>query len=278
MTTTGEGQQRDERMAQGSGRQPTIEINTIGFSDVGAAVVAGFRDFTSAPVYGLFFGGFYALAGWLILTVVLVLDLQFLAYPIAAGFALIAPFIASGIYEVSRRQEAGMALSWGAVFGAIKGSGARDLGWMAVVTTFMMVIWIEMATVIYLLFFGLRPLDWPELVVAVTGTGNGLLFLLIGNVAGAILGMTVFSLSAVSFPLLLDRDIDFVTAMITSVRSVLANPAPMVLWAAGIAVGLAMSLLSVFVGLFVILPVLGHATWHMYRRLIPSGEPAAAAG
>lgn len=252
-----------------SGRSPTIDINTISCGDIGASIAAGFKDFASAPIYGAFFGGFYALAGWLFLAALFFLDLHFLAYPIAAGFALVAPFVASGVYEVSRRQEAGQALSWGAVFGAISSSGRRDLGWMAVVTTFMLVIWIEIATVIYLLFFGLKSLDWAGLMQTVTGSWNGLLFIAIGNVAGAILGGAVFAISVVSFPLLLDRDIDFVTAMITSVRSVVANPAPMLFWAVCIAAALLICLLSAFVGLFIILPVLGHATWHVYRRVIP---------
>lgn len=261
--------------AKVAGRTPTIEINTITNADIGAAITAGFRDFASAPMYGAFFGGFYALAGWLILAVLLLLDLHFLAYPIAAGFALVAPFVASGVYEVSRRQESGLPLSWGAVFGAIKTSGGRDLGWMAVVTTFTLVIWIEIATVIYLLFFGLTPLDWGGVLQLVTGGWNGLLFLGIGNVAGAILGIAVFSISVVSFPILLDRDIDFVTAMITSVRSVMVNPGPMLFWAVCIAAGLLISLLSAFIGLIVILPVLGHATWHVYRSVVPPQEATA---
>ncbi len=265
------GQAKDAR-----GRTPTIAINTITTADIGAAVSAGFRDFMAAPLYGLFFGGFYALAGWLILAVLFFLDLHFMAYPLAAGFALVAPFVASGVYEVSRRQELGLPLSWSVVFGAIGASGRRDMGWMAVVTTFTLVIWIEIATVIYLVFFGLRPLDWGSLMTAVTGTTNGLIFLGLGNLAGALLGITVFAISAISFPLLLDRDIDFVTAMITSVRSVIENPRPMLFWAVLIAAGLALSLLSLFVGLFVILPVLGHATWHVYRKLIPAADEEQA--
>lgn len=252
-----------------SGRAPTIDINMIAYADIGAALGAGFRDFVSAPLYGLFLGGFYAVAGWLILAALFFLDLHFMVYPLAAGFALVAPFIASGVYEVSRRQERGLPLSWGSVFGAIGASGRREMGWMAIVTTFMLVIWIEIATVIYLLFFGLQPLGWGDFVATVTGSWNGLMFLVIGNTAGAVLGLAVFAISAVSFPLLLDRDIDFVTAMITSVRSVIENPGPMIFWAICIAAALALSLLSVFVGLFVILPVMGHATWHVYRRLIP---------
>ncbi|AXS40524.1 DUF2189 domain-containing protein [Breoghania sp. L-A4] len=258
------------------GRTPPIVINTITTADIGAALSAGFRDFTAAPVYGLFFGGFYAVAGWLILGVLFFLDLHFMAYPLAAGFALVAPFVASGVYEVSRRQERGLPLSWSAVFGAIGASGRRDLGWMAVVTTFTLVIWIEIATVIYLVFFGLRPLDWGSLMTAVTSTANGLIFLGLGNLAGALLGITVFAISVVSFPLLLDRDIDFVTAMITSVRSVIENPRPMLFWAVLIAAGLALSLLSLFVGLFIVLPVLGHASWHVYRKLIPAEEAKSA--
>lgn len=256
------------REAQGAALRPRPEVKAVAISDIGAAVAAGVSDFARAPIYGLFFGAFYAGAGWMLIGLVFVFDLVFLAYPLAAGFALIAPFVASGVYEVSRRLERGETLSWGAVLGAIRASSGRDLGWMAVVTLFMMVIWVEMATVIYLVFFGLTPLDWPQLVQAVTMTWNGFLFLALGNAAGAVIGLAVFSISAVSFPLLLDRDVDFVTAMIASVRAVFANPVPMLLWAACIAVSLGVCLLTLFAGLIVLLPVLGHASWHVYRRAI----------
>lgn len=251
------------------GQKPAApQIRRITIADVGAALAAGVRDFATAPLYGLFFGGFYAAAGLLLLALLFLLDLHFLVYPLAAGFALVAPFVASGVYEVSRRLEAGETLSWTGVFTAILRGGGRDMGWMAIVTTFSLIIWIDIAAFVYLMFFGLHPLGLSELFEAVTTTFDGALFLLIGNATGAFLAFAVFSLTVISFPLLLHRDLDFVTAMIASVQSVFRNPVPMLLWALIILACLTVCVLSLFLGLLVFLPVLGHASWHLYRRVI----------
>ena len=130
-----------------------------------------------------------------------------------------------------------------------------------------------------LLFFGfmlLSSLSITELLIKIFTTPTGLLFLLIGNTVGAIIALAVFSFSVTSFPMLFDRDVDFVTAMVTSVKVVLANKKPMVLWCVTIAALIALSLLSGLVALFVVLPVLGHASWHLYRRVLaPAEQPAS---
>jgi uncharacterized membrane protein len=122
---------------------------------------------------------------------------------------------------------------------------------------------------------GLSSMSLGDLLVKVFTTPTGLLFLLIGNTVGAAIALAVFSFSVTSFPMLFDRDVDFVTAMVTSVKVVLANRKPMVLWCATIAALIALSLLSGLVALFVVLPVLGHASWHLYRRAIAPPLQAA---
>ncbi len=246
----------------------TLEIRDISLSDLLEAVGAGVRDFQAAPLYGLFFGGFYALGGWFLLFLLNYLDIHFYIYPLATGFAMIAPFVAAGCYEVSRRRETGVALSWAGVLGSLRRAGGKDLVYMVIVTTFSYIIWLNIAAVLYVIFFGLRPLGFLELVNAILTTPGGFMFFAIGNLIGLLLGMVVFSVTVVSFPLLFDRHVDFVTAMITSVNVVRANPRTMLVWCLMILGAMAISILSLFVALLVLLPVFGHASWHLYRRAL----------
>lgn len=245
-----------------------IAINAITYNDVAKALREGLRDFQRAPLYGLFFGLCYAVFGWFILLLLFRYDASAYAYPLMTGFALVAPFAAAGFYEISRRLEKGEALSWGAVLGCIFGRGGKAVGIMAVVTTFAYIIWLDIAAALYVMFFGLRPLRMPGLIEAILTTPAGFVFFAVGNVVGAVIALLVFSIMVVSLPIVFDRQVDFVTAMITSVKSVIANPKPMLLWCLIIGVLLGLSLLSVFLGLIVVLPILGHTTWHLYRRVV----------
>ncbi len=256
------------RTAKGKAKAPAIQVRTVTPADLVAVLVSGLRDFRAAPQYGLFFGGVYAAGGWLLVLLLIAFDLPYLTYPLAMGFALIAPFIATGFYDVSRRLELGQPLSWSGVLGSVRGAGRRDLGWMALVTGFALVVWLDIAAVILFGFFGLGVLQPSELVNQIFGTGLGWTFLAVGNAAGALIAFAVFAISVVSFPLLFDRDIDFVTAMITSVRLVRENPFSMALWCVIIAALMGLSFLTAFAALLVVLPVLGHATWHLYRRAV----------
>jgi uncharacterized membrane protein len=137
---------------------------------------------------------------------------------------------------------------------------------MALVTGFTLFAWLEISAILFLGFIGFQSFSFSELIGQIFTTPAGLLFLAIGNVAGAIIAFGVFSYSVVSIPMLFHRDIDFVTAMITSVRFVMLNPKTMAVWCAIISALIGLSLLSGLVGLFVTMPILGHATWHLYRR------------
>ncbi len=245
--------------------EPPI-VNNLSVNDLLESVGAGLRDFREAPYYGLFFGSIYVAGGWLLILLLLYFDMPYLVYPMAAGFALIAPFIASGFYVVSQNIEEGKELSWAIVFGPLKLMFSRDLGWMALVTGFSMFIWLNIAVVLFLGFFGFRIFEFSELINMIFTTPTGLLFLVLGNVTGALIAFGVFSFAVVSIPMLYHRDIDFITAMITSVRLVVKNPKVMALWCVSIAALIGISLLSGLIGLLVTMPVLGHATWHLYRR------------
>ncbi|MCV6546200.1 MAG: DUF2189 domain-containing protein [Cohaesibacter sp.] len=255
---------------QETAARPKIKpiIKDISTEDISAALSAGLRDFQQNFRFGLFFGLFYALGGWMMFWFLTGLELPYLVYPLASGFALIAPFVAAGLYEVSRRTEMGEALEWRSILGAIFSKRGKELRWMAIVTGFAFIIWIDIAIFLYVIFFGLQEINISDLLGVVIGTPEGALFLTVGNVTGAILGMAVFSITVVAFPMLLHKDVDFVTGMITSVQAVLKNPKTMISWAAFIALMLAISLASFFVGMVVILPLLGHSTWHLYRRTV----------
>ena len=243
-------------------------VRSITAGDIAQALGEGLRDFQAVPLYGLAFGALYAAGGIAILLCLMAFGLVYLAYPLAAGFAMIGPFVATGLYEVSRRRETGQAISIGAIWATVKARG--EIGWMAFVTLFVFVVWMYQVRLLIALLLGLNASfsSLREFITVVLTTNEGLLFLAIGNAVGAALSLILFSLTVVSFPLLLDRDVDFVTAMITSVRAVVTSPLPMIGWAALIVILLAVSAMPYFLGLVVTLPVLGHTTWHLYRKII----------
>ena len=247
----------------------TININDIEYSDVIDSLGKGIRDFRNDPMYGLAIGGFYAVGGWFLFALLNYFELPYLFYPLLTGFALVAPFTAAGFYEVSRRRERGEDLGWGDVISAMRLCCGKDLAWMAVVTVFSLIVWVDFAVFIYLMFFGLHAITLPDLINSILTTPAGAMFFVIGNFFGAVFALTVFSLTVVSFPLLYDRDVDFVTAMITSVKSVAKNPKAMLIWLFIIGMCFIVSFMTLLLGLFFALPILGHATWHLYRKLIP---------
>ncbi|MEJ2376754.1 MAG: DUF2189 domain-containing protein [Pseudolabrys sp.] len=252
---------------------PVVRRITAG--DVIEALGQGLRDFQALPLWGLTVGAVYAGGGILIVLSIAALGMSYLAYPLAAGFALIGPFAAVVLYEVSRCRERGEgAPSPRAIIAAVR--ARSEIGWMAFVSVFIFIMWMYQARFLMALFFGLHAsfTTLREFIAVVLSTNEGLAFLLIGNAEGAVLSLILFSVTVVSFPLLLDREVDFVTAMITSVRAVATSPGPMIGWAAVVVILLIASALPFFLGLLVTLPVLGHTTWHLYRRIV---APVAAA-
>lgn len=245
------------------------EVRTITLDDLNDVIVAGIEDFRAAPKFGLLLGLLYALIGWSVIGLLWLMDLPFLAYPVAMGFALIAPFAAGAFYAVSDLRERGATLSWASVIDALKNAAGRDLGWMALVTSFALVLWLEIAAVLTFAFGGINTFD-TNYLEKMFASPSGMAFLLLGNVAGAIIAFAVFAVSVISFPMLYDRerDTDFVTAMVTSVRLVEKNPLSMLAWCCFIGIIIGLSVMSAFLGLLVLLPIIGHSTWHLYRRAV----------
>jgi uncharacterized membrane protein len=257
----------NERAADAA-RTPQFEIREIEIADVIDCIAKGVQDFRRAPRYGLFFGAIYAIGGLVIVCAVFALDYPYLAYPFIMGFALFAPFGAAGTYEISRRLESSEPLSWSAILGSVWSRAGMELGWLALVSLFTLIIWLDLAVFVFLAFYGVDIPSFPQMFASIFTTAHGLAFLLVGNGLGAIIALFVFSITAFAPPLVVDRDLDFVTAMTTSVRAVAANPRSMLAWAIVIGADLAIAFATLFVALLVIFPVLGHATWHLYRRVI----------
>jgi uncharacterized membrane protein len=250
------------------------KVRAVTAADIRAALFAGLDDFRAAPLYGVLFGGFYTVGGLLLVAAVTRLHMPWLAYPLAAGFALLGPFVAVGLYEVSRRLAAHEPLTFPAVFGVILAQRGRELGWMAFVTLFVFLMWMYQIRLLLALFLGFQSFSsFVGFLTIVFTTPEGLLFLAIGHLLGAALALLVFSITVTSIPLLLDRDVDFITAMITSVKVVATSPLPMLGWGLLVTIALVVASLPMFLGLVVVLPVLGHATWHLYKRSV---EPAEA--
>lgn len=246
-----------------------LAIRKLAMTDITAALASGWADFRRYPQYGLFFGAIYAAGGIFIIAALAWFHLPWMIIPVAIGFPLIGPFVAVGLYEVSRRHEAGLPVTWSAILGEVFRQRERQMSWMAFAVLFIFWIWIYQVRLLLALFLGFKiPASLAALATVVTTTPEGLLFLVVGTLVGAVISAVLFGVTVIAMPLLLDRDIDFVTAMITSVRAVTENAGPMLLY--GITVGALtiVALIPAFLGLMAVLPLLGHATWHLYRRAI----------
>ncbi|WP_050527329.1 DUF2189 domain-containing protein [Pseudorhodobacter aquimaris] len=247
---------------------PKPEVLILEAADLRASLAAGWQDFRAAPVFGLFFAAVYVAGGWLILYALTATGQVWWTLPAAAGFPILGPFIACGLYEVSRRLETGEPLNWRAILGVIFRQKDRQIPSMAAVVVVFFLFWNFLAHMIFALFLGLQAMTNISTSLDVFLTVNGLMMLGVGTIVGAVFAGVLFSLTVVSLPLLLDREVDFVTAMITSVSVVLNNPLLMLVWGAMIALMIFVGMALGFFGLFIVLPVLGHATWHLYRRAL----------
>ena len=247
------------------------ELRDMTMGDIGYALRAGLRDYCRKPMMGLFFSHVYVVGGWLLYVFFFITDQIWWAIPITVGFPLMGPFLAVGLYEVSRRLEAGQA-QWqrNDIFGVIWRQRLRQLPSMAWVIIIYFLFWSFFAHMLFALFLGPSALTNVTTSYAYLLQPEGLGMLVVGTVFGAGFALVLFCLTAVSLPLLLEKELDFVTAMLTSIAVVKRNPGVMLSWAATIAALTFLGMLPGLVGLFIVLPVLGHATWHIYRRALQS--------
>lgn len=248
---------------------PVAKVNVarnLTFADVRAALAAGWADFKAVPAFGLAFAGIYVFAGLLLFWVLFRGGAAFWLVPAAAGFPLLGPFVAVGLYEVSRRRELGLPMRWQSVFGALRGHGDEQIISMGVILFVAFAFWLMVAHGIFAVFMSNSGLgdDW----LAALATPTGVAMLVVGSIVGALMALGFYAITVISLPMLVDREVDFITAIIVSLATVRSNAVVMIGWAALVAIILFAAMLPLFLGLFVALPVLGHATWHLYRRAV----------
>ncbi len=241
----------------------------VGMSAIPTALRAGWRDFRRAPAFGLFFAAFYVAGGLVLAAVATAAGQEWWLMPFVVGFPLIAPFAAVGLYEVSRRIEADETLDWRQVLGVVVAQKDRQVPSMAMVVLLMFMFWVFVAHTTFALFMGVSSLTNVSSSPEILFQGRGLTMLLVGTIIGAGFAAVLFSITVVGLPLILDREVDLISAIIASFQAVAANPLVMLVWAGVIAGLLFIGILPMFLGLFIVLPVLGHASWHMYRLLMP---------
>ena len=249
------------------------KVNKVTAEDITAALKAGFSDFLARPVMSGFFGLFYAVFGILFVWCLFWLGQVWMIIPAAIAFPLVAPFACAGLYEMSRRLEKGEGFGWAEILTVMANQRKREMGWMAFVTLFVLWIWFyQFRTVLVIVLKDASFSDLDGFVNTVLFTSEGWTFLAIGMCVGACLSAVLFTVTVVAMPMLLDRDIDFVSATITSVRVVVENPVVMLGWAAIITATILVSLVPAFLGLIFTLPILGHTTWHLYQRATSPAE------
>ena len=254
----------------GSQARPALPVvRKIGLHDLKDALAQGIDDFRAFPTHVIFLSIIYPLIGLLLARLTLSYDLLPLLFPLTAGFALIGPFAAIGLYELSRRRELGLEVSWKDASGARRSPSIDGIIALGVLLLVIFVLWIAVAQAIYVANFGYAPAaQIPDFLRQVFTTPAGWTLIIVGNGVGFLFAAAVLAISIVSFPLLLDRDVGAVVAVLTSVRAVAKNPGPIAVWGLIVAALLVLGSLPLFVGLAVVMPVLGHASWHLYRKLV----------
>ncbi|MFE1601934.1 DUF2189 domain-containing protein [Methylobacterium sp. ID0610] len=244
-------------------------VHRIGPADLQIALAKGWADFLDNPTHVLFIVMIYPIAGVIIAAATFENNLVPLLFPLASGFALIGPFAAIGLYEMSRRRERGQETDWVQAYEPLTHRSPRPLLAVGLVLAALFAAWITVALAIYhALFDGSVYGSVGAFLADVVTTPRGWALIAVGNLAGAAFSLLALAVSAVSIPLIVDRDMDAGTAIETSVALMRANPVTMVLWGLMVAALLVVGMATLFVGLAIVLPVLGHATWHLYRRAV----------
>jgi uncharacterized membrane protein len=248
---------------------PAPVARRLGAADCFAALAEGFDDFLAMPTYPVFVGLFYGVAGIAVAAFSSLGNAIHLIFPLAAGFAIIGPFVAIGLYEMSRRRERGLTVRGRDAFAVLGSPASPSILAFGLLLFAIFAAWIVAAQLLYVWLYGPDP---PAALIPfiqdVLTTGRGWALIIVGGIVGFCFAALALCLSAVSIPLMLDRDIGLVPAIDASLRLTRANPLAIALWGLIVAAALVLGSLPLFLGLAVVMPVLGHATWRFYRRAI----------
>lgn len=252
---------------------PRVEfpaVRRIGFSDLSASLSEGWRDFWAKPSHLVFLGLIYPLMGVAIAIWTSGINAWPLLFPLISGFALVGPLAALPLYEMSRHQELGLETTWRSTFSVLKSPALPSIAAVGILLMGIFTVWLLVAQYIYESLFGPgSPATLAEFAAEIFGTTQGQALMIWGNLLGLLFATVVLAISVVSLPLLLDRDVGAAVAVQTSIRAVLKNPIPMAAWGLIVAALLVLGSIPLLVGLAVVVPVLGHATWHLYRKVVP---------
>lgn len=252
-------------------------VRKISIGDLKDALARGFDDFRALPSHAVFLVIIYPIVGFILARLVMGANVLPILFPLAAGFALLGPLAALGLYEMSRRREQGLDVSWKHALDVRYSPSFGAIVTLGLLLMAVFLVWIAVAQAIYVGTFNYQPAaSMPDFLRTVLSTPEGWQMIVIGNSVGFLFAAGVLAISAVSFPLLLDRDVGVARAIITSLRVVRMNPVTMAVWGLIVAVLLIIGILPFFFGLAVVMPVLGHATWHLYRKVVEPDPEAHA--
>ncbi|MDT8399301.1 MAG: DUF2189 domain-containing protein [Pseudomonadales bacterium] len=246
-----------------------LPVRRIAPQDLWEALRKGRDDFYARPTHGIFLCVIYPLTALVSIRLGLGYGMLPLIFPLLVGFALVGPLAACGLYELSRRREGGQDYAWWHVFDVLRAPSRWALAALGIVMVGIFAAWLQTALLVYELFFGAAlPESVAGFVQQLFGTREGWSLIALGCGLGFLFALVVFSISVVSLPMLLERRVSAGKAVAISVRAVLHNPRTMALWGLVVAGLLVLGSLPLFFGLAIAMPVLGHATWHLYRRVV----------
>lgn len=250
-------------------RAETLPVRTISTGDLRDALRLGYADFVAKPSHIAFIALIYPIAGIVLAQLTVSYNIFPLLFPLLGGFALLGPFAAIGLYEISRRRERGLDTSWRHAFAVLRSPAIASIFTLGAMLMGLFVAWLLTAWLLYRWLMGpIPPASIEDFLTRLVTTMDGWTLIVVGNAVGALFAITAFALTVVAFPLMLDRHVGVGTAVQTSIAAVEANPGPMLVWGLIVTGLLVAGILPVIVGLVVVMPILGHATWHLYRRVV----------